>query len=165
MNYNVRLYAQSYDYGCWLASTHMLNMYKVYSVNYPIELTSSVLLWGNEHWVNYETTWLGPNWGLKTDESTIANFSKANGLNHKYLGANYLPELREMIKKGPIMISGRLRTANIPSHFYIISDYDYNTGKVKILDPWPVHQGKISRTDLATFSDENPEAFYWAFWK
>ncbi len=159
--YNVKLFAQSYDYGCWLASTHMLNNYNVfqgYDSSYSL-LTESVSLFDTRG-VVYNESWLGPHWGLLLSEGVLDAYCSANNLNKKSFTGS-AAEFQSQIQQGPFMIVGTIE--GVGDHFYVVSKV---SGKnIRILDPMPIGSGKVLNTTIDALLNANPFACRWCFWK
>ncbi len=168
-SYNIRnqitLFAQSYDYGCWLASTYMLNFAKMYPFGNSFEsITRSISLW-EDHGVNFNEGMLGPHNGLNTDEDNIALFASKNDLNYYSAATMGISTLAGLLSNGPVMINGTVPM----SHFYIISNLNKKDSDadaaITIYDPLPIGQGKIVKTTISDLVARFPNAFYWALQK
>jgi hypothetical protein len=159
--YNVKLFAQSYDYGCWLASTHMLNYYNTFHGldNSYSAFTESVSLYDSRGIVFYDS-WLGEHWGLLLSRSVLDAYCEANGLYMKAFDGS-MAQFQSQIEHGPFMVVGTI--AGVGDHFYVISKV---SGKnIQILDPMPIGRGKIVNTTIDALKATNPSAFQWCFWK
>lgn len=173
MYHNVKLYNQSYNYGCWLASTHMLNVHKVYGSSYSSFLsmfTSSVYLddWSKlgdpPHWVSYDSNWLGPNNGLNMDSYTLNAFAAANQMSYLRIANPSAPaEIGQKIIHGPLMVGGDIVGVGI--HFFVINRYDAKDQTIGYLDPMPVYKGSMGKSTVSQFLTKHPSAFKHLFWK
>ncbi len=173
MYHSVKLYNQSYNYGCWLASTHMLNVHKVYGSSYSSFLsmfTSSVYLddWAKlgdpPHWVNYSSTWLGPNNGLNMDNYTLNAFAGSNDLTYLRIANPSAPaEIRQKIVNRPVMVAGDI--VGVGVHFFVIHSFDTQTDTIGYLDPMPVYTGSRGKCTIKQFLIRHPGAFKHLFWK
>lgn len=159
-SYKVKLFSQSYNYGCWLASTHMLNQYKVWGEDPPqTSITESVLLWG-DHGITFNENWLGPHQGLLLDRATLDAYCSSNRLGMDVFNGR-VDEFQNQIKKGPFMIAGKI--TDVGDHFYVISKVSEN--KIRLFDPMPQGKGNVLNTTIDALKSANPEAFKWCFWK
>ena len=159
-SYSVKLFAQSYNYGCWLASTHMLNHYSVFQgYDSLYGLTETVSLFDSRG-VVYDESWLGQHWGLLLSEGVLSAYCNANNLNMKTFYGS-VAEFQSQIEQGPFMIAGTIE--GVGEHFYVVSKV---SGKnIRILDPMPVGSGKILNTTINALLTANPFACRWCFWK
>lgn len=152
------MFPQSYNYGCWLASTHSLNMYDLYG-GYYSGLPWPVSLWGDNS-VQFQDNWLGENWGLLMDSGVLSAFASDNNLSWQRLYGD-TSIIANKISQSPVMVAGDITGVGI--HFFVITGIKANT--VYYADPMPVSRGSQGTTTFAAFKQKHPGAFKYAFWK
>ena len=153
------IFPQSYNYGCWLASTHSILMYDTYQGYYTGGLTYPVSLFG-ENIVQYNDSWLGENWGLLMESNILTAFASANNLSYQQLNGNTTP-IKSQISRTPVMVAGNITGVGI--HFFVVTGIKGDT--VYYADPMPVGRGSTGKTTFAAFKQRHPGAFQHAFWK
>ena len=147
LRYNVHLYAQQYDYGCWIASYKMLTRYKNGTASEPYASDS----------------WMGPNGGINSDYDTLTEYASANNL-IMTLPARFA-DIKYMINNGPVMVLGKFPFG---AHFYVIggmdTDQPFSNTAVDIYDPKPNGVGEKGK-DLSapSFYSKFPGCCYAVF--
>ena len=149
--YNFTIFPQSYDYGCWLASTYLLSHFDLFNPYFG--LTAPISLYG-DHGVKFNESWLGPNRGLLLEASIIQAFKDANKLDFDVLNLQTY-KVENHIDRWPVMIIGEI--ANVGFHCFIIHGVKGNS--VYVADPMPVNQGNKFTTTFADLRNANPRAF------
>ena len=155
--YNFTIFPQSYDYGCWLASTYSLNHFDLFNPN--IGLPAPISLYG-DHGVTFDESWLGPNRGLLLEASVIQAFKDANKLDFDVLNFQTY-KIGNQIDRGPVMIIGEI--TNVGFHCFII--HGVKGDSVYVADPMPVNKGNKFKTTFAELRNTNPRAFQYMLWK
>lgn len=156
--HNFTQFPQSYNYGCWLASTHSLNMYEMYG-GYYTGLPYPVLLWDYNS-VNFNNSWLGENQGILMDTNVLSAFASENNLHWEQLNGN-TSVIKNKIGQSPVMVAGNIVGVGI--HFFTI--YGVKGETIYYADPMPVSYGSRGVTTFSAFKQKHPNAFKHAFWK